>query len=239
MGERTPRPVPFAIELNNATGCVSYWQSGDHQSQADRRGVSLAEYIHAIYGFLRQAKSRRVLMIGCGGGTLASMLDRAGAKVILVDIDPKSFAVGRVYFGLPDHIERHVADGRAFLRQETRRFDAIVLDAFSNRIVPPHLLTAHFFRLAKKRLTARGMLLVNIIIADDGDPLPMRLTATMRKVWNQVRLLDQEEWEDRNAIALAGWVRHLKRPRLLVHPARRARQIAKGLSAMRFREIGD
>ncbi len=239
MGKRAPRPVPFAIEQHNATGSISYWQSGDHQSQADRNGVSLAEYIHAIYGFLRQAKSKRVLMIGCGGGTLATMLDRAGVEVAIVDIDPKSFEVARAYFRLPEHIECHVADGRAFLKRETRLFDAVVLDAFSKQAVPRHLLSAKFFALVKARLKPRGMLLINIIVADDDDPLPVRVIGNMRHVWREARLLDHEEWEDRNAIAIAGTVGQLKRPKLLVKPGRRARAIANSLATMRFRDLDD
>ena len=239
MGKRAPRPVPFAIEQHNATGSVSYWQSGDHQSQADRRGVSLAEYIHAIYGFLRQAKSKRVLMIGCGGGTLATMLDRLGVEVVIVDIDPKSFEVAHAYFGLPPHIESHVADGRAFLKKEKRTFDAVVLDAFSKTKVPRHLLSPKFFALVKARLKTRGMFLINIIVADDDDPLPVRLIGNMKHVWREARLLDHEEWEDRNAIALAGAVGKLKRPKLLVKPGRRARAIANSLSTMRFRDLGE
>jgi len=230
--------VPFAIEQHNATGSVSYWQSGDHQSQADKNGVSLAEYIHAIYGFLRQAKCKRVLMIGCGGGTLATMLDRVGVEVVIVDIDPKSFEVARSYFGLPGHIECHVADGRAFLKKETRVFDAVVLDAFSKTEVPRHLLSPKFFALVKARMKARGSIfLINIIVADDDDPLPQRVIANMHYVWRQARLLDHEEWEDRNAIALAGAVRDLKRPRLMMTPGRRARAIANSLSTMRFRDL--
>lgn len=239
MGKRAPRPVPFAIEQHNATGSISYWQKGDHQSQADRCGVSLAEYIHAIYGFLRQAKCKHVLMIGCGGGTLATMLHRVGVDVTIVDIDPSSFEVARHYFHMPDEIECHVADGRAFLRKERRQFDAVVLDAFSKTEVPRHLLSPKFFALVKGRMTRGSIFLVNLIVADDDDPLPLRVIQNMRHVWREARLLDHEDWEDRNAIALAGAVRNLKRPRVTMTPARRAKYIANSLSTMRFRDPGE
>ena len=70
----------FVIEYNNSTGNVSFWEKDDNHSVADKNGVSTADYIHAMYGFLRQAKSKHVLMIGCGGGTLATMLRRVGVK---------------------------------------------------------------------------------------------------------------------------------------------------------------
>jgi hypothetical protein len=65
---------------------VAYWQDERHQSEADHGGVSLAAYIHAIHSFLRQSGSRNVLMIGCGGGTLATMLRSDGVKVAIVEV---------------------------------------------------------------------------------------------------------------------------------------------------------
>jgi spermidine synthase len=70
-----------------------------------------------------------VLMIGCGGGSLATMLDRAGVHVTIVDINPSAFRIAHKYFGLPREVDCHVADGRNFLRADRHRYDAIVLDA--------------------------------------------------------------------------------------------------------------
>src|ERR1700761_7441667 len=91
----------LVIEQNNATGKVSLWQAGDNHSVADARGVSLADYIHAMYGLIRQAKARRVLLIGGGGGTLATMLHRVGIAVTVVDVDPAAFEIARRYFHMP------------------------------------------------------------------------------------------------------------------------------------------
>ncbi|MBI3676267.1 MAG: fused MFS/spermidine synthase [Proteobacteria bacterium] len=226
----------FVIEQHNATGRISYWQRGDNQSVADRYGVSLADYIHAMYGLLRQAKCDDVLMIGCGGGTLATMLHRAGVKVTIVDIDRASFEISRRYFRLPHGIECHVCDGQIFLRRNRARYDAIVLDAYSNQSVPKHFLTNAFFKLAKSRLRARNaVFLMNLLVADDDDRKPDRIARLMRKAWRNVRLLDAEGWTDRNAIALAGAVRKLKRPRLIMPPARGAKRVATGLKALGFR----
>ena len=69
-------------------------------------------------------------MIGCGGGTLGTMLDRAGRSVTIVDINPQSIALARQYFSLPEQIPCHVVDGAAFLRRSQATFDAIIIDAF-------------------------------------------------------------------------------------------------------------
>jgi len=226
------------VEQNNATGRVSYWQRDANQSVADARGVSLADYIHAMYFFVRKAKARNVLMIGCGGGTLATMLTRARVRVTLVDNDPASFAIARRYFHLPASVACHAADGRAFLKHNRRRYDAIVLDAYVDGAVPRQLCTAAFFDLVKSRLRPRrGIFLVNLLVASDGDRTPDRTARRMARTWPQVRLLDADGWDDRNAVALAGAVADLPRPRLLRKPQRCARKIAAGLRALDFRAL--
>src|ERR1700749_1188292 len=117
MTERRMVPSPgHVIVQDNRTGKVSYWQKEYHQSAADSAGVSTADYIHAMYYFLPQAKSRDVLMIGCGGGTLATMLHRSGVAVTVVDIHKLSFDIAREYYHLPAAVPCHVADGIAYLK---------------------------------------------------------------------------------------------------------------------------
>ena len=227
----------IVIQQDNASGGIAYWQETGNQSVADRNGVSLADYIHALYGFLRQAQSRHVLMIGCGGGTLATMLRRVGVRVTLVDIDPASFAVARRFFHMPAAVECHAGDGVAFLRRNPARYDAIVLDAFADEKIPRQFLKLSFFKLAKARLKRGGLFLVNIVVADDDDPTSDRIARAMQTAWRQVRLLDTDGFENRNAIALAGAVRDLKPPRLLMRPRQRARQLAASLRKLGFRAL--
>ncbi len=231
--------VPFVIEQNNATGAVSYWQEGAQQSEADADGVSLAEYNHAMYGLMRQAGAARVLMIGLGGGTLATMLHRAGVEVVAVEIDPAIVELARAYFAMPEGIEIHVGDGAAFLARARRKFDAIVLDAYRGPQMPAHLTTPAFFGRVKARLAPGGIALANLIVADDDDPVTHEIGSRMRAVWRNVRLLDRPGWRPRNAIVMAGRVRDLRRPRLLMKPRRRAKAIAAALKTMRFCPVLD
>ncbi len=231
--------VPFVIEQNNATGAVSYWQGGAQQSDADADGVSLAEYNHVMYGLMRQARARRVLMIGLGGGTLATMLHRVGVAVVAVEIDAAIVELARDYFSMPDEIEVHVGDGARFLARDTRKFDAIVLDAYSGPEMPAHMLTPAFFARVKAHLAPGGIALLNLIVGDDDDPLPHEIGSRMKTAWRNVRLLDRPEWEERNAILMAGRVKGLKRPHLLMKPRRRAKAIAAALKTMRFRPVLD
>lgn len=232
-----PPPEALAIEQNNATGQIIFWQKEANQSESDSNGVSLSYYIHALYGLLRQAKSRDVLMIGCGGGTLATMLRRLRVNCTIVDIDARAFEISRRYFNMPDDIECHVTDGLQFLRNTQARYDAIVLDAYTDGIIPKQFRTTAFFALAKSRLRARnGILLANVWIADKDSPILQQVIRPIAQTWRDVRILDEPDCDDRNAIVAAGTIRKLKRARLLMKPLRDAEKLAAELKLMAFRD---
>src|ERR1700744_566414 len=106
----------ITLRYRQSLGTLTYEQKGGNQSAVDAAGVSLDAYVHALYGLVLQARARKVLMIGCGGGTLGTMLARAGLRVTIVEIDPVSIRLARRYFGLPDPVTCHAADGLAFMR---------------------------------------------------------------------------------------------------------------------------
>jgi hypothetical protein len=59
----------------------------------------------------------------------------------------------------------------------------------------------------------------------------------MQRTWAQVRLLDAPGHEGRNAIAVAGAVRKLKRPRLMMRPKCYAKSLARDLRDLDFRPV--
>jgi len=232
---RSPAPGHVIVQ-DNRTGKVSYWQKEYHQSAADGRGVSTADYIHAMYFFLRQVKAKDVLMIGCGGGTLATMLHRSGVKVTVVDLHKLSFDIARDYFHMPREIPCHVADGIAYLKKHRARHDALVLDAFGEGGMPAKFMRPEFFKLAKSRLKPRNALfLMNVIVADDDDPTPDNLVRTLCRLWDKVRLLDTDGWVDRNAVIAAGAVTKLTKPRIVMAPKPGAAKMRRQLAILNWR----
>src|SRR6266853_1091829 len=91
LAKRKSRFGLITILQDERKGSIVYLQAGFFQSEADRNGVSMVSYIHAIYDLLGQADSRKVLMIGCGGGTLATMLCKNGREVTVLDKVPQAF----------------------------------------------------------------------------------------------------------------------------------------------------
>ena len=232
-----PAPGHYIIR-DDTTGKVSYWQGEYHQSAADRDGVSTADYIHAMYFFLMQAGARDVLMIGCGGGTLATMLVRSQVQVTVVDLHKFSFDIARKYFQLPETVTCHVADGIQYLKANRARHDAIVLDAFGKDGMPAAFMQPGFFKLARSRLKARDSLfLMNVIVEDDDDRTPDILVGAMRAEWGRVRLLDTDGWTDRNAVIAAGAVTNLKKPKVLMHPRPGAAKMERQLDILDWRPV--
>lgn len=235
MRRITPAP---GHTIHRTRGKVSYWQRDYQQSASDRDGISLADYIHAFHFFLMQAKARNVLMIGCGGGTLATMLWRSGVDVTVVDNSPTAITIAHKYFAMPAAIPTHVSDGITWLKRHRRRFDAIVLDAFGPHGMPDAFMQGSFFRLAKARLKQRGgLFLMNVIVDDDADPTPDDLVRLMRRHWRGVRLLDTDGWVDRNAVIAAGAVARLRRPQILMEPKVGAAKLARQMDILDFRRI--
>lgn len=225
------------IEIIKAknTGAVVYLQGGYFQSETDSSGVSIAPYIHAIFGFLAQAGAADVLMIGCGGGSLATMLHKVGARVTIVDINPTAFHIAREYFNLPQSIECHVADGLDFLHVARHRYDAIVVDAYMGGDIAHHLCTETFFELAQARLNeADGCLISNVCVDNDCTAFPREITANLSKVWTDVRVLDTPGLWDRNTLLLAGKVKNLTAPELLMAPMHGSGNLARELERFRF-----
>lgn len=232
------RETPFGaitIFRAKATGAFIYNQGGCCQSEADSAGISLASYIHAIFGLIAQTRAQNILLIGCGGGTLGTMLARKGHAVTIVDVNPAAFPLARQYFDLPDCVDCRVADGRDFLLSDSRVYDAIVLDAYQGDRIPAHLRSAKFFRLTRSRLAQSGALFANVHVADDFDDMPDRIANCMASVWPEIQFLDTPGAENRNTIIMAGTVSNLKEPTLLEKPTINVDDIRAELMAMKFR----
>jgi spermidine synthase len=217
------------------TGVFIYRQGGYYQSECDSDGVSTIPYVHAIFSLLKQMRAAEVLMIGCGGGNLGTMLDRAGAHVTIVDVNPTAFLIARRFFGLPSSIACCVADGQDFLHANHKRYDAIILDAYSAGHIPEHLCSHSFFELAQIRLKkSLGCLITNVCARRRLDTLPYRIAAKLLNVWADVRVLDAPGTPYRNALVMAGNVRELDMPVLLMPPAVGADDITRDLHRLKF-----
>ncbi|HVJ42927.1 MAG TPA: fused MFS/spermidine synthase [Dongiaceae bacterium] len=224
------------VVKSRSTGAVFYYHGNSCQSEADHHGISLAPYIHAIYDLLVQHQAQRILMIGCGGGTLGTMLARSGRSVVIVDDDPHAITIAKRYFALPFEVTCHVEDGLAFLEQNRKPFDAIVVDAFIEDRIPDHLCSGAFFRAATRSLAAGGAILVNTLAEHDFDFRADQIAVRLSGIGFNTLVLDTTGLPKRNAIVVASSARHLALPLVHFTPAVEAAEMQHDLKRMKFRK---
>jgi spermidine synthase len=130
-------------------------------------GYPVLPYVRALAAALALLPPpRRALVIGLGAGTVPMFLRTAfpGCRVDVVEVDPTVVEVARTWFEFPDdsRLGVTVADGRAFLEGTRRHWDVIVLDAYTESHVPPHLATREFLEVVRRRLAPGGAALANL-----------------------------------------------------------------------------
>jgi spermidine synthase len=133
---------------------------------------------------------KKVLIIGGAGHSIAHGLERLGAQVTEVEIDPFVVQLSDAYFG---HIKGMVVveDGRTYVDQAAdSQFDYVMLDAFNGvNYVPPQLTTREFFEGVRRILKPDGRLFMNLIAVPYGPRADSyrSLATTITVVFKDVR----------------------------------------------------
>ncbi|SFD80304.1 fused MFS/spermidine synthase [Roseivivax sediminis] len=148
-----------------------------------------------------------VLFVGGGGYTLPTRLlaSRPAAQAVAVEIDPLVTDVVRRHMPRASEMIARAgyearggttagegrlgivhADGRVYIEETGRRFDAAVMDAFSSGSVPAHLVTRETYE--RLRAIVDGPVYVNLIDRPDG-PLARGVHAILDGLYRHVRAL--------------------------------------------------
>lgn len=193
------------VTRSKRDGSMAYYQNGSFHSQANRHGISVCGYVHVIHEIIRQAHARNILIIGCAGGTLATMLRRLHCNVTVVDINPMAFAIARRYFKLPEDVRCVRRDGIAYLRTTKKYYDAIVIDVFgSNNAVPRKFKTKAFFHKIQNVLSPHGVMAMNVITANDKDMQPDIIARNAQSGGMDITLFDWPRQKNRNTLIVGG-----------------------------------
>jgi SAM-dependent methyltransferase len=113
---------------------------------------------------------QQVLCIGMGVGIVPMDFARGGAQVDVVEINPAVLPIAQQYFNFePDKLNLTFADGRQFVNRCSKRYDAIILDAFLGDSCPSHLMTREAFTSMRRLLAPEGVLVINTFAELDGD----------------------------------------------------------------------
>lgn len=112
-------------------------------------------------------KPKKVLVIGGGAFMLpiAAFHQFPDVNIEVVEIDPLLVKLSREYFDLPDdkRLKVHVEDGLNFVRRTRKKFDVIIIDAFSGYTIPHHLLERDTIAQYQNRLKRNGVVAINFI----------------------------------------------------------------------------
>lgn len=137
----------------------------------------------------------RILMIGLGGGVLPRFLSEVypDAAIDVVEVDPRVTELARRYFFFQEtsHLRVFEDDGRAFVKQQVRKYDLVFLDAFKGGSVPYHLKTVEFYREIARSMTEEGILVTNLY--GKSNALKPRDRKTLETVFDKVSFFEDAE----------------------------------------------
>jgi spermidine synthase len=174
-GQTSPR----AFRINSSTASLL----------DDSDPPNYARYIRHLRRLLLEElafEGKDILVLGAGGFTLSHR--EPTNRYIYVDIDPAIRALAEERFlKEPIRGEFIVDDARRYVAATPRRFDAVVVDVYSDHhSIPSHLVTREFWQDARRVLAPGGVLLANLILDPRLESLYARnLLATIESVFGR------------------------------------------------------
>ena len=120
----------------------------------------------AIRSLQQRQASLRIGVVGLGCGVLATY-GRESDEFDMIEINPAVIDIANRDFTFmrqcQAQLRTHLGDGRLVLeRMHAKRFDLLILDAFSSDAIPAHLLTTEAMALYKQRLADEGVLAIHV-----------------------------------------------------------------------------
>lgn len=113
---------------------------------------------------LSQNSGGDILILGLGTGTFAKYCDKyfSGVQIEGVEIDQKIADLALEYFELPEKVDVSVYDARAYLKESTKKYDVIMVDAYQDITIPFQMSSVEFFTQVKEHLKDSGVMVVNM-----------------------------------------------------------------------------
>src|SRR5260370_33067894 len=179
-------------------GTRVYCEEGVRKSQATPEGESVFPYVKVRDELL--SGSEQILVLGCGGGNLATRLSRRGKRLTIVDNNPISFVLAQRYFELPDELPCIVSDFRKFVFDDRAYYDGIAIDVGGPGFRFMEESDTETCGAIRSRLAPGGRIVMNVMVANDIDPAPDRIAARLAGEELQTWIVDEQGIEDRNAV---------------------------------------
>lgn len=158
---------PFLVESEGLLTLYFTLSLVQSTMQINRPDVLDLAYTRKMMAFLPfYPRPKGLLLLGMGGGSLAKFCYRhlPRADITVVEIDPDVIAF-RDAFRVPVDNERFrilCADAAAYLPTHNLRTDVIMVDAFDGLGIAPELSSPDFYAQAYNKLSANGILVMNL-----------------------------------------------------------------------------
>jgi len=198
LGRYQGRNGEIEIVECSQSGTRIYFEQGVRQSQATPDGESVFTYVKLMDELL--SRSANILVLGCGGGNLATRLTRLGKKLTIVDNNPISFVIAHKFFALPDDLTCIVSDFRKFIFADEARYDGIAIDIGGPGFDFNEEFDVETCEAIRARLAPGGRIVMNVTVPNDIDPTADRIAARLAGDALRVWIVDEQGIEDRNAI---------------------------------------
>lgn len=166
--------MPTSIEVSEKAGVRYLHFSADWIQGAMRiqrpNALELAYTREMMAGLLLHETPwpKEALLIGLGAGSLAKFIYHKlpDTKITVVEIDPQVEIIARLHFKLPaDPIRLRIiiGDGAEYMLKDGKKFDYILVDGFDKEGRAGVLDTLPFYQACRSRLTAQGLMAVNLL----------------------------------------------------------------------------
>jgi spermidine synthase len=190
----------IAIWEDEADGTRFYLEDEIFQSHGSAFGHSQLAYVKIMEAFLR--RDHNVLVLGCGGGNLATMLAERGNEITVVDFNPRSFQIAQEYFGMPKHLRCVVDDFRSYLLSEAQCFDAIAIDVGGPGFNFEEQFDLPTCRSIRSRLLHSGRVIINVLVGNDFDAVADKIGRYLSADFAETWIVDHPGSVRRNALIL-------------------------------------
>ncbi|MBI2400254.1 MAG: fused MFS/spermidine synthase [Deltaproteobacteria bacterium] len=162
-------------------------------------GLPISRYTYYVEQLARtyNPDAKEALVIGLGSGIIPARFGLYGIKTDVVEINPGVVEAAKKYFSFDaDKNPTYIEDGRNFLKSPAGPYDIIFLDAFSGDTPPSHLVSVESFELAKSRLSAGGVLIINFVSGNQPEDrvVPSSLYGTLKKVFPEVAVYSGQDF---------------------------------------------
>lgn len=119
------------------------------------------------YETIRQQK--KILVLGLAGASVVQTLIneiKFNGKIYGVDIDKEVIELGRLFFQLDKikNLQIFIEDAQEYIKNNTRKYDLIIIDIFEDKKMPDFLFNISFFKQLYSILSKKGIILFNTIV---------------------------------------------------------------------------